>query len=207
MEKGRSVSLNLSHIPYTQLVDWVDGRLTPDQQAAITAHLDGCMRCRTEAARIEHMLVTMQTDNSQDAPQALIARAVQLFRNRAVAPAPSLVQRLAAVLRFESTPLTPAFGLRGESASERQLLFAAGDYDVDLRIAPSPAGWQVSGQILGDELGAGVAELAGAEVALQATIDPMSAFVLPPAPAGRYALTLAWPSLAIAVDDLVIGLV
>ena len=199
------MSLNLFHIPYARLVDWVDGRLANDQQAALIAHLAACPRCRTEAAHIERMLATMQTDSSQDAPTAVIARAVQLFRAHAAAPAPSLVQRLTAALRFESSPLTPAFGLRGERATERQLLFSAGDYDVDLRIAPSPTGWQVSGQVLGEVVGTGVAHLAGVEVEWHAAIDPVSTFVLPSAPAGHYTLTLTWPTLAIVIDDLGLG--
>ena len=76
---------------------------------------------------------------------------------------------------------------------------------LTLRISPSATGWQVSGQVLGAELGAGVAHLAGAKTECQAAIDPMSTFALPAAPSGHYTLTLSWPALAIAVDDLVLG--
>ncbi len=199
------MSQGFSHISYTKLVDWIEGRLAPAQQAVVTAHLDACSRCRTEAARIERIVAAMHADNSQDAPPALIARAVQSFRGHVVAQSPSLVQRLVAALRFESASLTPALGMRGERASERQLVFVAGDCDVDLRISPSATGWQVSGQVLGAELGAGVAHLAGAKTECQAAIDPMSTFALPAAPSGHYTLTLSWPALAIAVDDLVLG--
>lgn len=204
-QKGHTVSLNLSHISHARLVDWADGRLPPDQQPAVAAHLAECARCRGQAERITRLLAAMRGDDSQDAPPALIARAVQLFRSRAAEPAPSLLQRLTAVLRFESSPLTPAFGLRGASEQTRQLLFAAGDYDVDLRIVPAGSLWQVSGQVLGAEIGAGAAELAGAAATLATEIDALSAFSLPPAPAGRYALTLTWPALAIAIDDLRLG--
>ena len=200
------MSLNLSHLPYARLVDWVDGRLAPEQQVAVTAHLDACSHCRAEAAQVERMLNAMRTDDSQDAPPSLIARALQSFRHRVVAPSPSLVQRLVAVLRFESTPLTPALGLRGEGAAERQLVFTAADYDVDLRIVPAVDGWQVSGQLLGDELGAGVAHLTSETFNADANIDPLSTFELPPAPAGHYTLTLAWPAFAITVENLALGI-
>lgn len=204
-QKGHTVSPNFSHISHARLVDWVDGRLPPGEQPAVAAHLAACARCRGQAARITRLLAAMRGDDSQDAPPALIARAVQLFHSRAAEPAPALLQRLTAVLRFESSPLTPAFGLRGASEQTRQLLFAAGDYDIDLRIVPNGSEWQVSGQVLGEELGAGAAELAGAEATRQTAIDTLSAFSLPPAPAGRYTLTLAWPALTIAVDDLRLG--
>jgi anti-sigma factor RsiW len=201
------VSLKLSHIPYERLVDWAEGRLAPDQQATIAAHLATCTRCRAEAERVERMVNAMRADDSRDAPPAVLARAVQLFRTRAVTPAPSLVQRIVAALRFESTPLTPAFGLRGESAAVRQLIYTAGDsaIDIDLRIAPAAGGWQVSGQLLGDDLGPGVARLHGAAFSAEAPIDALSTFALPPAPAAVYTLTLTWPTLAIAVEELVLG--
>jgi anti-sigma factor RsiW len=201
------VSLKLSHIPYERLVDWAEGRLAPDQQAAVAAHLATCTRCRAEAERVERMVNAMRADDSRDAPPAVLARALQVFRTRGVAPAPSLVQRIVAALRFESTPLTPAFGLRGESAAVRQLIYTAGDsaIDIDLRIEPAADGWQVSGQLLGDDLGPGVARLHGAAFSAEAPIDALSTFTLPPAPAAVYTLTLTWPTLAIAVEELVLG--
>lgn len=201
------MSLKLSHIPYERLVDWAEGRLAPDQQAAVAAHLATCTRCRAEAERVERMVNAMRADDSRDAPPAVLARALQLFRTRAVTPAPSLVQRIVAALRFESTPLTPAFGLRGESAAVRQLIYTAGDsaIDIDLRIEPAADGWQVSGQLLGDDLGPGVARLHGAAFSAEAPIDALSTFTLPPAPAAVYTLTLTWPTLAIAVEELVLG--
>jgi len=201
------VSLKLSHIPYERLVDWAEGRLAPDQQATVAAHLATCTRCRAEAERVERMVNAMRADDSRDAPPAVLARALQLFRTRAVTPAPSLVQRIVAALRFESTPLTPGFGLRGESAAVRQLIYTAGDsaIDIDLRIEPAADGWQVSGQLLGDDLGPGVARLHGAAFSAEAPIDALSTFALPPAPAAAYTLTLTWPTLAIAVEDLVLG--
>lgn len=205
------MSLNLSHIPYERLVDRAEERLAPDQQAAVAAHLATCTRCNVEAARVERMVNAMRADDSRDAPPAVLARAVQLFRTRAVAPAPSLVQRIVAALRFESTPLTPAFGLRGESAAIRQLIYTAGDsagdsaIDIDLRIEPAAEGWQVSGQLLGDDLGPGVARLHGAAFSAEAPIDALSTFTLPPAPTAIYTLTLTWPALDIVVDHLVLG--
>lgn len=201
------MSLKLSHIPYERLVDWAEGRLAPDQQATVAAHLATCTRCRAEAERVERMVNAMRADDSRDAPPAVLARALQLFRTRAVTPAPSLVQRIVAALRFESTPLTPAFGLRGESAAARQLIYTAGDsaIDIDLRIEPAADGWQVSGQLLGDDLGLGMARLHGAAFSAEAPIDALSTFTLPPAPAAVYTLTLTWPTLAIAVEELVLG--
>ena len=199
------MSLNFSHIPYAQLVDWVEGRLPAAQQATLATHLETCARCRDEAARIERVVAIMRADASQDAPPAVIARAVHLFRTKAVDPAPSLVQRLVAALRFESTPLTPAFGLRSAGSSERQMIYTVGDYDIDLRIAPSAAGWLLSGQVLGPGAETGAALLSGGDAMLRTGVGEDAAFAFPPASAGEYSLTLTLGEIELVVEALRMG--
>ena len=119
-QRGLDMSLNLSHIPYERLVDLAGRtRCRTNKRARSRPTLATCTRCHDEAARIERMVAAMRADASRDAPPALIARAVQLFRPRAAAPAPSLFERLVATLRFETTPLTPALGLRAEGSGPR----------------------------------------------------------------------------------------
>lgn len=199
------MSLNLSHIPYTQLVDWVEGRLPDDQQTTLTAHLDACARCRDEAARIRVMLAAMRADASVDAPPAVIARAVSLFRARAVEPTPSLLQRLVAALTFESTPHTPAFGLRSAESTVRQLIFAAGDYDIDLRVTPAGADWQLAGQVLGPDAGRGEVTLVIGNATVTAPLDDNAAFTFPLLPAGEAALTLRCGDVELVIEALFIG--
>lgn len=199
------MSLNLSHIPYTQLVDWVEGRLPDDQQDALAQHIANCTRCRDEAARITRMIAAMRADNSVDAPPAVIARAVSLFRPRAVEPAPSLRQRLLALLTFESTPLTPAFGLRSAESTTRQMIFAAGDYDIDLRVTPTAAGWQLAGQVLGPDAGSGVATLVIDGATVTAPLDANATFTFPALPAGQGALTLHCADIELVIEALPIG--
>lgn len=199
------MSLQFSHIPYERLVDWVDGRLSEAQRPAVAAHLDQCARCREEAARIERMVTAMRLDQSADAPPAVIARAVARFRPRAVEAPPSPIQRLVAALTFASRPLTPAFGLRGEGSGERQLLFTAGDYDVDLRLAPDAGAWSLSGQLLGPETGAGTALLTGGETRRTHTFAPDAAFSFLQLPEGQYVLTLRFGDVEIVLPELAIG--
>ncbi|HHY54361.1 MAG TPA: hypothetical protein GYA08_02885 [Chloroflexi bacterium] len=199
------MSLNFSHIPYIQLVDWVEGRLPDEQQAALATHIAGCARCRDEAARISRMITVMREDASVDAPPALIARAVKLFRSRTAEPAPSLLQRLVAVLTFESTPLTPAFGLRSAESSARQMIFAAGDYDIDLRMTLAAGGWRVAGQVFGPNLGSGAATFLIDSDTITVPLHDDATFTFPPLPPGQGALTLRSGNLELVVEELSIG--
>lgn len=199
------MSLSFSHIPYERLVDLAEGRVPGNQQATLTTHLAACARCRDEATRVERMVAAMRSDTSVDAPPTVIARAVSLFRSRAISPAPSLLQRLVAVLSFESTPLTPALGMRSEGSTERQMIYTADAYDVDLRLTPVTSGWMVAGQILGGGDETGQATLTGEGTTLHAPIFDQASFSFPVAPAGHYALTLTLSADEVIVEDLRVG--
>lgn len=108
----------------------------------------------------------------EDAPEAVIQRALGVWRTRAM-PAPAEatasslaagLRRLAVVLKFDSASASPmALGLRSTGTEgTRQLLYFSEGRDVDLRISPvsTPSGrqWRLTGQILGPDV-AGVAEL------------------------------------------------
>lgn len=199
------MSLNFSHIPYERLVDRAEGRLTHTQTVALDEHLAGCVRCQEEEARIEHMVAAMRHDESIDAPPALIARAVAIFRARVAEPAPSLFQRLVAVLSFENTTLTPALGLRSSGSGERQMIFTANEYDVDLRMAAGEAGWVISGQLLGAAEISGAATLTSDAISQTVALSKELTFAFPPVVAGRYVLTLRFDQIEFVAEAIVVG--
>ncbi|HWW77137.1 MAG TPA: hypothetical protein VNZ44_17170, partial [Pyrinomonadaceae bacterium] len=148
--------LTPQHIPFARLADMAEGRLTAQESAEASAeeraHLAACARCAGEAERLGRLTALMRADASEDAPAEALAGVLRMFRAHAATATaePGLLRRLVAALTFDSTHLQPAFGVRsGQPAPARQLLFSAGDYDVDLRLAPGTEGWTVSGQVLG----------------------------------------------------------
>jgi len=130
----------------------------------------------------------------QDAPEAVIRRAVDLFPAKprpAAAPAPAgPLRRLVAVLGFDSALLAPqAAGLRSAGAASRQLLYSAQGRDVDLRIAAGAGGWQVSGQVLGPDASGRVELHCGAFRAEQ-DWNHLGEFHLDGVPAGAWRIVL-----------------
>ncbi|HEX8352641.1 MAG TPA: hypothetical protein VF611_07075 [Pyrinomonadaceae bacterium] len=193
------------HIPFARLADLAEGRLSPEAAAEDRAHLDGCTSCAGQAARLGHLAALMRADASEDAPPALVADVVRMFRARkGRAPEPGPLRRLVAALTFDSSSLTPAFGVRsGQAAPARQLLFSADDLDVDLRLAQGPDGWTVSGQVLGACTG-GEVELVGAggSTAARAALNELCEFALPPRPEGAYALRLRFDETEVEIPEL-----
>lgn len=130
----------------------------------------------------------------EDAPPALIQRAIGLWQ-APVTAAPGPLRRLLATLSFDSASTSPlALGLRsGGGPAARQLLFSAEGRDVDLRLVPATTGvplcWTLRGQLLGPDAGA-TAELQVGEHAARVALDELAEFRFDLVPQGECRLTL-----------------
>ncbi|HEV2765189.1 MAG TPA: hypothetical protein VGV38_19555 [Pyrinomonadaceae bacterium] len=192
------------HLPFETLADVAEGRapaaLPPDAQA----HLTSCESCSGQLARLAQTVQLMRSDDSEAAPRGAVAYALGLFRQRVAATAePSRLRRVLAALSFDSAGLTPAFGVRaGQPAAARQLLYSAGESDLDLRVAPAGEGtWNVSGQLLG-ACSAGRVELEGASGRVEAALNEQCEFTLPPVAEGTYTLRLRIEDAEVEVPEL-----
>ncbi|HVF57884.1 MAG TPA: hypothetical protein VM934_17160 [Pyrinomonadaceae bacterium] len=196
------------HISFARLADLVEGRLTSGDAAEAQAHISGCRRCSQQATELGRVTQLMRTDTSKDAPRDVLLNAVEMFRARPVAEEkPGFLRRLVATLSFDSSSLTPAFGVRsGQAAPARQLLFSTGKMDVDLRLAPGGEGWTVSGQVLGPCPAGGRVEIEGSREAVgaaeSAELNNLCEFILPPVPAGSYTLRLRLDDLEVEIPEL-----
>jgi len=191
----------LNHLTFAKLADLAEGRLASNEQEASSSHLSACSRCSAKLASLETVVGLMRTDKAEDAPPELVSRAVNLFRSRATSRQPSLVKRIVAALSFDSLQMSPAFGVRSGQTSARQLLFVAGEYDLDLRITQSGETWNVSGQVFGEECVGGKIELEG-ETAIRADLNNQCEFTMAAVPAGSYQLRLRLPDLEVEIPQL-----
>lgn len=184
-----------------------EGRLSAEETADERAHLSSCKRCSSQAAELERVAMLMRADTCVDAPRDLVFNAIQLFHSRRTESAPGILRRIVAALAFDSSTRTHAFGVRsGQTAPARQLLFGAGDFDVDLRLAAGEEGWTVSGQVLGPCEGGRVEAFAAAgaheEATARASLNDLCEFTLPPVPEGVYALRLRLNDTEIEIPEL-----
>lgn len=141
----------------------------------------------------------------EDAPEHVIHRALAVFQPKRntvgkTDAAPSLLQRILAVVTFDSGAASPlAFGMRSAGGTTRQMLFSAEGHDVDLRISPADesrgaagsAEWVLAGQVLGPEAEGAVivSDGSGAETA-RVALNDMGEFRLPAVTPGDYTVTL-----------------
>jgi anti-sigma factor RsiW len=195
------------HIPFRKLADYVEGDLPLTERVDLELHTASCPRCADELRELEHLITLMRTDVSRDAPSAVIHRAEDLFRLRAVpeSAVSGLRRRVLARLHFDSVGLAPAFGVRSGKPGARQLLFSTGVDEIDLRIEPAGQTWTLSGQVLGESAAGGKAVLQGNAGNTEAPINELSEFVLPPVQAGTYKLIVKLPDLDVEIEEIKIG--
>ncbi|HKQ51011.1 MAG TPA: hypothetical protein VJT74_01490 [Pyrinomonadaceae bacterium] len=179
------------HLPFAEMADLAEGRLTPEARAASLEHVSACSRCSAKLERLEQVMGLMRSDEGEDAPAALVSQAINLFRARAARDtSPSLTRRILAALSFDSLQMSPAYGVRSGQGAARQLLYSAGENDLDLRVTPSGESWVIAGQVLGANCAGlkGAAELQGASGTTSIELNDLCEFRLPPVASGSYQL-------------------
>ena len=197
------MNLFLPHISFARLADLVENRVLPEDRAALLEHLTGCSYCSGQAQMLENVVGLMRTDHSVDAPPELIARAVNLFPRRLASAEPSMFKRVMAALTFDSSQLSPAYGLRSGQTAARQLLYSVGEQDIDIHLMPSGEIWEVSGQVLGPCTG-GKVEIQNELIKTEVKLNELCEFTLPALPPGTYTLRLHLADIEIEIPDFVL---
>ena len=192
------------HISFELLADLAESRVAPPHREPLINHLRECSECSRTWQDLGQLVGLMRTDDSVDAPQPVIARALNICQSkpRRQTTTPSLVGRLLASLSFDSFNATPAFGFRSAQATARQLIFSAGDIDVDIRIAAKDDRYVVSGQVLGTECASGELQLQNESVKESASLNDLCEFTLAPVAAGTYSLRLRLAEMEVDFPEI-----
>lgn len=191
-------------LPYELLVDLAEGRLPAQEAATLRTQLASDPAAAAELTALETLIDLMRSDQGEDAPEHVIARAARLVRSPSPTPAPNLLQPIIAMLRGDSWQMPLAAGLRAGSGAPRSLAYSAEAWDVDLQLDRQPGGWQLRGQLLGPEL-TGSVVLNGGEAPITAEISELGEFALPPLQAGIYTLQLQLGERTIVIEQLELG--
>lgn len=140
-----------------------------------------------------------------DAPEWRVLQAEAIWRPLPAQAAP-LLARVLAVLSFDSW-VSPAPALRGVPAEDsRQLLFAAADHDIDLRLASADGAWTIEGQVLGPDASGKVEIGREGDAQPQVTpLDELGAFRCSGLAPGTVRVVLILASVRIELPALQLG--
>lgn len=133
---------------FDKLLDYCDGYLTGREAQLVADHLSqGCRGCADGAAWYRRVRVVAASDDTYDPPPWVFKRALQLF-DAQTRPRTDRFSRLSSLV-FDSLARPAPTGVRSMETSNRQLLYRAGVYSIDLQISfPKQSGADLIGQIL-----------------------------------------------------------
>jgi len=199
---------------FERLIDYLDNRLPQPEALSLANHLaTGCAACEETRGWYERVRAVATSDDSVAPPQWAFKRAVRIFDKRLQRP--NLAERIAqgfAELVFDSFSRPAMAGVRSTDIATRQLLYSAGDYGIDLRIAPFHQNTRADlmGQVLKESdptfesvfgLKLEITRTEG-EVILSTVTDEMGEFKFSGVERGLYNLRVEFLEGSITVHDL-----
>jgi hypothetical protein len=195
---------NLSeHIDFATIADLVEDRVAPGARTESMAHISSCPHCAEKLQRLDEVVRLMATDRAVDAPRDVVAYAINIFSGRAKSPRQSLKRRIVAALSFDSRMNeAPAFGVRSGQTGSRQLIYAAEETDIDLRISLHADMWVVAGQVLRADCAGGGVEIEGLNGSAATALNELCEFTLPAVPSGNYLLRVHIADVEVEVPRL-----
>lgn len=198
-------------LTFERMLDWVEGRLSGAEAAAVAEVLAGDPDRRATVDWIRTFLRVTDAPAAADPPAHVRETLLRRFEDRLRAVRrPWLAERVRATLTFDSgMGLIPA-GARGMDmlevgGSERHLVYSAPGLDVALDIYLLEAGAvRIDGQILStrqiDDPGFVVRLLRGTEEIASATADDLSQFWIDGVRPDAYRLVVTGRELEITAD-------
>lgn len=121
------------HFDITEWADYVRNTVPHEQQERMLSHLqNGCSRCERVKSLLSRFAAICIREASYAIPRFAEHQAKAMM-GLAKTPRSSTLQRLWASLVYDSLNDPQPIGVRGTHQINRQVLFHAGDYSVDLR--------------------------------------------------------------------------
>jgi hypothetical protein len=195
-------------IAFSQLVDWVEGRLPQKEAQAVEEQVAVADSSTLADVAWLRKFVRATEDSVLESPPPEV-RSTLIARFRAHAEGrrtPGLLKRVVATLTFDGG-LRPAVGVRsaGTQGARRQLVYSVDDLDVALNFLPRARdkNFDLDGQVLPRddvELGSFSVQLLQSETELGITAtDDLGAFAFESIPSGVYEIILSTDRVEVSI--------
>jgi hypothetical protein len=202
-------------IAFSQLVDWVEGRLPQKEAQAVEEQVAVADRATLADVAWLRKFVRATEDSVLESPPPEV-RSTLIARFRAHAEGrrtPGLLKRVVATLTFDGG-LRPAVGVRsaGTQGARRQLVYSVDDLDVALNFLPRARdkNFDLDGQVLPRddvELGSFSVQLLQSESELGITAtDDLGAFAFESIPSGVYEIILSTDRVEVSIAPVELNL-
>jgi hypothetical protein len=142
----------MRHVNAENLMEYIEGQASAESKTTVESHVSECSDCLELKQELEQFMLQLQADASFEPPAELVQWGVSLFQPM-LQPQETVggkVRKFVASLVFDTFDEPMLAGVRRVGAPPRQLLFRAGDVDVDVKIESMEANDRISlvGQVL-----------------------------------------------------------
>lgn len=140
----------MRHYRNEEWADFARGLVHGERSVAMEQHLSGCDYCKHALLMWKEVAAAGAREANYAPPESAVHIAKSYAAQGAPEAAPSWITQIAELL-FDSRMEPALAGVRSSAAATaRQMLYASGDYSIDLRIEPQPGSGKswVVGQIL-----------------------------------------------------------
>ena len=140
----------MKHFTKEEWIDFARGIVEGEAKSFMQSHLDrGCGQCGKEATIWARVSQTAQREAAFEPPAGAIRVAKSLLAASGMAAGAKSKVTFADLI-FDSFQGAPIMGVRSTTAAPRQMLFHAGDHQIDLRMEPDldSDGVAIIGQVL-----------------------------------------------------------
>src|SRR5687768_4319488 len=124
----------MRHVSVEGLMESIDGTISDDRKLAVENHVTQCHQCGELRHDLSTMVLQLQQDAAFEPPPELVQWGVSLFQPLLQPAETGKLKKIIAALVFDTYDQPMLAGVRRVGASPRQLLFRAGDVDVDVKI-------------------------------------------------------------------------
>jgi len=150
-EDVKKRSEGMRHITVENLIGYIDGQGSDVEKSTLEGHVTTCRDCAELKQEFQALIHRLKEDASFEPPAELVQWSINLFQP-VMQPqgAVSGLRKFIASLVFDTYDQPMLAGVRRVGAPPRQLLFRAGDVDVDVKIESMEANDRITlvGQVL-----------------------------------------------------------
>src|SRR5215831_6708663 len=144
-------SEGMRHITIENLMNYVEGTVSDVEKSTLETHVTSCGDCAELKQEFQILAYRLKEDASFEPPADLVQWGIDLFQP-VMQPQGSGrgIRKFIASLVFDTYEQPMFAGVRRVGAPPRQLLFRAGDVDIDVKIEAMEANDRITlvGQVL-----------------------------------------------------------
>ena len=139
----------MRHLTVENIITYMDGQGSDVEKSTLETHLAGCKECLELKQEFQTLMFQLREDSSFEPPAEVVEWGVNLFQP-VMKPEKGGIRKIVASLIFDTFDQPLLAGVRRVGAPPRQLLFRAGDVDVDVKIESMEANDRITlvGQVL-----------------------------------------------------------